>query len=142
MHPFIIWHLPVEAANEANSSEHWTKKHKRHTNQHKWVKYEFWKNKVTLLDDSKVKIKMIRVSPRKFDQDDNLPMSLKYIKDKIADCLIPGKPMGVTDSDPRIVWEYDQISSKVAQQQLNFKFVRGVIVEFYDLSCEQTHNEL
>jgi hypothetical protein len=52
-------------------------------------------------------ITFIRQSPRKLDYD-NLVMAFKFVRDFIADYLIPGKGLGVADSDPRITWLYEQ----------------------------------
>jgi hypothetical protein len=68
---------------------------------------------------------MIRLSPRSLDKDDNLRISLKWIKDKISECLTPqdrkfyidkkGKVRelkGRCDDNPLITWEYDQEKSR------------------------------
>lgn len=142
MHPFRIWHLPIETASEANSTEHWTKKSKRHRLHDKWILYEYNKSPFELKPNDKIKVKWIRVAVRKLDEGDNLPMAFKYARDFLASKLVPGKTRGQADSDPRITWEYDQVSPKDAQQLLNFKFPRGAIVEIYDLTCEHSHNGL
>ena len=97
--------IPIRLVSEANISDHWTKKHKR-------------KQKVRLLllsylpDLSKCqlpcKVTLTRIAPRKLDKEDNLPMAFKYVKDFLADKLIPGKAAGRSDDDERIEWNYEQ----------------------------------
>lgn len=54
---------------------------------------------------------MTRIAPRKLD-DDNLPVSMKWIRDEIANMLIPGKALGQADSDHGIKWTYAQEKGK------------------------------
>jgi hypothetical protein len=132
------WMLPVETVSEGNCTEHWTKKAKRHKSHDKWLLFAFSNDKIKLNEDP-IKIRWIRVAPRKLDTGDNLPMSFKYARDYLSGLLIPGKARGMADSDPRITWEYDQMTPKEAKEKFQFQYLRGIIVEFYDLSCEQSH---
>ena len=97
--------LPIRTVSEANSREHWHAKAKRHTDQKIIVKQSFngKAHKIPL----PITIKMTRVGKGKMDFDNLLP-SLKYIRDAIADQLIPGKAAGRADDDPRLTWEYEQ----------------------------------
>lgn len=52
-------------------------------------------------------IKLTRVAPRILDSD-NLPVSMKYFRDAIADYFIPGLAPGRADSNERLTWSYDQ----------------------------------
>lgn len=132
------WMLPIETVSEGNCTEHWTKKAKRHKLHDKWILYFFGNDRMRLLNDP-IKIRLMRIASRKLDEGDNLPMAFKYIRDYLASLLIPGKARGQADSDPRITWEYDQVTPKDAKQTFGFQFTKGIIVEFYDLSCEQSH---
>lgn len=101
--------IPIKTVSEANCSEHWTQKHKRHKNQK-------LKIKLYLLHQIKnIKlpciIKLTRVGKRKLD-DDNLPPSLKYVRDAIADLIFPGLAAGQADNDKRLIWQYDQMTAK------------------------------
>lgn len=97
--------IPIRLVSEANMSDHWTKKHAR-------------KKKIRLLllsylpDLSKChlpcKVVLTRIAPRKLD-DDNLRTAFKFLRDEIADKLIPGKAPGRADDDERIEWCYDQV---------------------------------
>jgi hypothetical protein len=52
---------------------------------------------------------------------DNLPMSFKFIVDKIAE-LLTGKSKGKGDSDPRLTWKYSQEKSKQKVIKILFEF--------------------
>jgi hypothetical protein len=113
------WHIPIRAVSESNISEHWTSKSKRHKTQKYWIyfKYNQRKEKIPL----PCLVKLTRIGKRMLDSD-NLAVSMKWIRDAIADILIPGKPPGHADNDPRISWEYSQ--------QIGKEY--AVIIEFYN----------
>ena len=56
-------------------------------------------------------IKLTRIGKRYLDSD-NLPMSMKYIRDAIADQIFPGLAPGQADNDERLSWEYNQTKGK------------------------------
>lgn len=58
-----------------------------------------------------VHVRMIRYSVKPYDHD-NFIFSCKYIKDTIADFIIPGKAPGHADASPLITWQYFQEKSK------------------------------
>lgn len=102
--------LPIRTYSEANSNEHWSKKHRRHKTQQKqlWAYFLCSRPLIKL----PCTIKLIRIAPKTLDVHDNLPMAFKFIVDKLADYIIPGKIEGLADSDDRITWQYDQIKTK------------------------------
>lgn len=115
----IEWYLPLKTISEANSSEHWTSKSKRHKQQQFFVRALF--NRESRPITTPCCIKLTRLGPRYLDADDNLPMALKWIKDEIAECLFPenkkiykdkkGKERvlkGRSDDSPLVKWEYSQ----------------------------------
>lgn len=53
-------------------------------------------------------VNLTRHGPRKLDEI-NLYGSFKHTQDVIADHLIPGKPMGHSDNDPRLTWKFEQV---------------------------------
>ncbi len=113
MAKITIFDLPVKTVSEANSSEHWLKKGKRHQHQ-KWAVIKaFHDNKFKF--NLPVEITLIRIAPRSLDKEDNLPCSMKYIKDYIADQLIPGKAAGRADDSKEITWKYEQKRGKVKE---------------------------
>ncbi len=110
MQKIIDWNLPIKTVSEANCSEHWSKKHKRHKLQKKiiWVEFKRKGTKIPL----PCHIKLTRVSPRFLDIGDNLPCAFKWIKDSIAAHLTGNYIYGRADDDKRITWEYDQEKGK------------------------------
>lgn len=83
------WNIPLKVVSEANISEHWATGHKRHKMQKRVIRYLM--SDIALYRDIPIIIKLIRISPRKFDKKDNLPMSFKYIADEIARLIYPEK---------------------------------------------------
>lgn len=110
MKTIVSWQLPIKAANEANSSEHWTKKSKRHKMQKWFVKRAYHCDKPEFYLPCTVTL--TRIAPRALDLHDNLRMSLKWIADAVSECLIPGMAAGRADDDERIKWEYRQEKGK------------------------------
>lgn len=112
--------LPIRTVSEANSSEHWTKKHKRHKKQQFLVTLAIkgLKCKLTL----PCEIKLTRYAPRCLDKHDNLPMSFKYILDCICGIITPGKKAGRADDDDRISVLYHQEKSKKYSIKIEITF--------------------
>jgi hypothetical protein len=100
------WDLPIKVVSEANISEHWSKAHKRHKMQKKAIGYLM--SDISLYRDMPITIKLIRISPLKLDQKDNLPMAFKYVADYIADLIYPGLQPGRADENDLMKWEYAQ----------------------------------
>lgn len=103
------WVIPIKTVSEANSREHWAIKNNRHRRQSFFIKLSF--HEIMTETPLPCVITMTRLSPRLLD-DDNLMAAFKHIRDVLADLLIPGKKMGMADSDPRITWKYAQEKSK------------------------------
>lgn len=115
------WRLPIITVSEANSTEHWSKKHKRHKAQKNLILLAFKIHSLKI--ELPCVIKLIRLSPRLLD-DDNLLSAFKFIRDEISSQLIPGLAPGRADSDPRIKWEYNQEKSKT----------KGIKIQFFSSS--------
>jgi len=132
----ILFKLSIRTLSEANCSEHWSKKHKRHKEQQFYVRWALLnhfkdrKDKVNL----PCTVKMIRMAPRSLDSD-NLVSSFKWIRDEISECLFQEKKTfcvlksgkikqikGRLDSDPRITWLYDQEKSKLYWVRIEIEF--------------------
>lgn len=106
----IEWFIPIRTVSQANIKEHWTKTHKRNNYQKKSIQL-IWQSQspnVTL----PCIVTFTRLSMKTLDEDDNLRIAFKCIKDKIADLLIPGLPYGIADGDKRIKWNYSQEKSR------------------------------
>ena len=99
--------LPIRTVSEANNFEHWTRKHKRHAFQRKQVSLAFLNFRHSVIP-LPCHVTITRIAPRPLDEEDNLRMAVKYIKDYIADKLVPGKRIGFADGDKRITWHYAQ----------------------------------
>lgn len=99
-------YLPIRTVSEANSSEHWTKKAKRHKHQKKivWLTLHQQKPKISL----PCNIILTRIAPRHLDKDQNLPMCFKWISDAICEYIHPGLAVGRADSDERIGFVFAQ----------------------------------
>jgi hypothetical protein len=99
--------LPIRTKSEANCSEHWTKKHKRHKQQQRLV--------YLALNPFKCQIKLpcqitlTRYAPKTLDKHDNLPMSLKWIVDAFCAILTGDLRPGRADDDNRITIAYNQV---------------------------------
>ncbi|MBH2008307.1 MAG: hypothetical protein I8H71_01270 [Xanthomonadaceae bacterium] len=92
--------IPLRTGGGLNGREHWRARARR-------VKGErhatAWVMRAHAAPAGSVTVLLRRVSPgtRPMD-DDNLPGSLKAVRDQIADWL------GRDDADPSIAWKYDQ----------------------------------
>jgi hypothetical protein len=108
----IDWTLPLKTISEANISQHWTAKKKRHDQQKRMIGM-YW-----LIHRPSIKLPceviLTRLAPGRLDSD-NLPVSMKWIRDSIANHLISGLPPGRADDSPLITWTYSQQKSKVYQ---------------------------
>lgn len=97
--------VPIKVVSESNACEHWRRKHQRCVNMRKKIKIFFipYVQKISL----PCEVTLIRIAPRFLD-DDNLVGAFKYIRDAVADLIIPGLAHGRADADPRIKWVYIQ----------------------------------
>ena len=95
----------MQTVSEANSKDHWAVKNRRHKRQQFWVKLYFKKCKEPI--ELPCLVKLTRIGKRRMDSD-NLQMALKWVRDAVADCIIPGKKAGRADDSPQIRWKYDQ----------------------------------
>lgn len=93
--------LPIKTVSEANSHQHWRVRQKR-AKAHRSAAGVI---PVASLPRMPVTVTMTRLSPGTLDSD-NLPSSMKHIRDGIADRY------GVKDNDPRIEWCYAQRKEK------------------------------
>jgi len=112
-------YLDILTVSENNSREHWRVRHSRTSSQKEQIRAAL--NKHGPEKFFPCHIHMRRLSPGTMD-DDNLPGSMKYIRDAIADYIIPGQLPGRADGDPRLSWSYSQ------QKTSN----KGVCITFYE----------
>ena len=116
------WKLPIKTVSEANSNEHWTRKKKRHDIQKLYIRLWATKNNIGATTLPAI-IKLTRVAPRELDCEENLPMSFKWIKDYIADQLIPGQAAGRADGDKRIKWDYFQEKGEPKEYAIKIEII-------------------
>lgn len=102
--------LPIRTFSEANSRDHWTIKANRYRRQ-KGVVALALKPLRNLLK-MPCHITMTRFAPRKLDQFDNLPMSLKYILDSCCAIITGDERPGRADGHEGLIVTYNQIISK------------------------------
>jgi hypothetical protein len=109
----VTWQLPIKTASESNSSEHWTKKGKRHRIQKDRIKTQFFLVKPNI--SLPCHVYLTRIAPKRLDEGDNLPNSMKYVRDAVSECLTNTTLAGRADGDNRISWEYGQERGKVRE---------------------------
>lgn len=98
--------LPIKTISESNTRQHWTKESKRHKQQ----KLSLWAelhNRMPFID-LPCTVKFTRIAPRNLDAHENLPMSMKWLVDQMAEYLIPGKAAGRADDSKELKFIYDQ----------------------------------
>ena len=145
----ITWNLPLKTCDETNAYEHRAVKTRRHRQQQFFIKQLFMHESQEIILPCTVKF--IRLSPRFMDEEDNLRMAFKWIKDEVGACLCPSKAVvyvtkkgqvrenkGHADGDKRIKWEYGQekstrlgikieITFEDQQQNLEYEKVRDIL---------------
>ena len=104
---FFSGFIPLHLISSANKKEHWAIKHRRDKVQREAALLHI--NKYRDLIELPCVIKLIRVSPRKLD-DDNLAYAFKGIRDSVCSFIIPGLAPGRADDDKRLQIEYAQQS--------------------------------
>lgn len=117
-----FWRLKTVIANEANSSEHFMVKSNRHKKQKKDIKKAFLADRPTL--QLPFHIVLTRIAPRELDAHDNLPLSMKWIVDSIADYFFPGKKAGRADDTKEITWEYKQEKGQPKEYGLRIEMIK------------------
>lgn len=128
----ITWEIPIKTVSESNCSEHWAVKSKRHRMQQFFVRAMF--NRANGGIRLPCEITLTRVALRALDDDDNLPMAFKWIKDEIGACLFPEKVVivkkkngkyiknkGHADADPRVKWRYAQEKGRKYAIRVEFR---------------------
>lgn len=120
MKTVINWQLPIKTASEANSSEHWAIKSKRHNLQKRWINTAFRKEKPKI--SLPCQVTLTRISSRFLDAHDNLRMSLKYVTDAIAANITGDYRPGRADDSKEITWEYQQEKGHPQQVRIEIEY--------------------
>ena len=111
--------IPLKLASESNQRQHWSKGYARHKRQKEVIRWELLSYRIP--KELPVTIILIRLSPRKFD-DDNLISAFKYVRDAIADYFIEGKAPGRADDSSEMRWLYGHEKSKPVGIQVIFRW--------------------
>jgi hypothetical protein len=128
-----IFELPIKTVSEANSTEHWTKKSKRHKEQAFFVRMAYLQYVGAVI--LPVKITMTRCASRELDSD-NLQMAFKWIRDELSDLVFSdriartyqsktGRTVeirGRNDSDISVTWNYKQEKRRKCGIVIEFEF--------------------
>lgn len=107
--------IPVQTVSELNTHQHFRVANRRHQIQKDAVRKMMPRTGYP----QPCVVRLSRVGYRSLDTGDNLPASLKWIRDQLSELIVhsydkPGQPYvikkacGRNDDDPRIVWEYSQ----------------------------------
>lgn len=96
--------IPIRIYSEANISEHWSARHKRHKAYRKALVAFLRPHRVPSLPCI---VRLTRIAPRGLDRD-NLFAALKHPIDVVCDWLIPGLAPGRADGDKNITIQYSQ----------------------------------
>lgn len=115
--------IPIETVSESNRKEHWTTSHKRHKKQ-KSIIHWLVGNFLLEFIQQEITIKLIRISSRRLDSDDNLPMAFKWIKDAVAEVLNPGKAPGRADDSKLIKWQYAQEKGEPKEKAIRLEIYK------------------
>jgi len=118
-----FWTLPIEIVNEAagqHANSHWRIKNARHKKQ-KGLIHLFLKNELSIYANKPITVKIVRISPRMMDIEDNLPYACKWVKDSIADILVPGLRPGIADGSKLITWEFGQEKGKPKEKAVRIE---------------------
>jgi len=111
------WDLPFKLESEANKWSHWSIPRRLHQMQVKHLIVARANSDKKI--DLPITVEITRIHSRQLDYD-NYVHACKYIRDKIAEMLIPGKAKGQADADKRITWDYRQEKGKPSSVRIRF----------------------
>lgn len=101
-----ILEIPMRLMSEANTHQHWRKKHERTKRQQKAIRL-IWLCKRPIVG-LPCRVSFTRIGPRNLDSD-NLAYAFKAIRDQLASLIRPGLAPGHADGDDSgIEWCYSQ----------------------------------
>jgi len=115
----VEWVLPIKTCSELNKHEHWRVAHARHVIQKAIVKRRYKQEGLKI--DPPADIVLTRLSVRMLDSD-AIGGALKWVRDAIADCIIPGLQAGRADDA-----KYG-LAFKVKQEKAK---IQGVKIQIY-----------
>ena len=101
---FVDIKIPMRLKS-VNIQECWQKRHARSKNERFYVNMTL-KPRASCIS-LPVEVLIVRYASKKMDSD-NFIAACKYLKDEIANILVPTNRSGSTDEDSRISWKYMQ----------------------------------
>lgn len=104
--PLACVEIPVRTVSEANSHQHWRVRQRRAKTQRTTAKAVMAVTAGSMPSVAPLRgplvVRLTRIAPSRGLDSDNLPPSMKHVRDGIADWL------GIDDRDPRVTWTYAQ----------------------------------
>ena len=99
-------YLPLRTVSTLNTREHWSKRARRAAEHRALARMALPAYLRAARLELPMQVTLIRVAPRALDPGDNLPASMKGVRDGVADAL------GVDDRTPLVTWVYRQRRGK------------------------------
>lgn len=116
----VILSLPLKTVSEANCTQPWRTRHKRHKAQKNAVFFAFLE--VKHLVKLPCTLTFVRHAPKFLDKHDNLPMSQKWLCDALCAEITGEYRPGLADNSDEIEIKYDQIKSSVYGVKIIIEF--------------------
>jgi len=107
----VEFFLNIKTVSEANCTDHWVKRHKRHKKQKNILFWSYLEIKPHV--KLPCTITFIRLAPKTLDSHDNLPMSMKWLCDALCAEITGNHVAGRADDSDQIKIQYDQVKSKI-----------------------------
>jgi len=107
----MVIDIPIRTISGANAREHWARRKDR-VERERCATWAYW-HKAPNVERCAVRkwpgwrISIVRRSPGKFLDSDNLPTATKSVRDELARLL------GVDEGSPRYEWVYRQVRSPI-----------------------------
>ena len=102
----IVVYLPIHTISTLNARGHWAKRSRREAEHRALARMTLPAYLRAARLELPVRVTLTRVAPRALDPGDNLPASMKGVRDGVADAL------GVDDRTPLVTWVYQQRRGK------------------------------
>ena len=104
----MLIEIPLRLHSESRFADHWTKRNKRKKAHYNIVRL-YYKLNVKAPVFPPVQITLTRIAPRSLDYD-NLVSAFKFIRDAVADLVMPGLKMGRADEKMEFIYKQEKKS--------------------------------
>jgi len=115
----IVYNIPMKLPSLANLAGSWKANYYSNKKKKELIRLVLTQNEYRL----PCHVIITRVSPRMLDSIDNLPASVKFVIDAVADYLIPGLRPGRADGDKRLSFEVKQEKGCPREQALILELI-------------------